>query len=308
MATSHESSHPIRDRVLWLLAIAAPAAWVVVPALMALAAGPPSYEIDISVPGLGAILAMTALASFPVLICLVTVWAVLMHERLVGSLMRGAAQLVVLFLSMMAFMYRDEPRLWQMPWAVALGMASFAAPPLIVTLVLRWFRWRLFRHRGEAPVPLAPRHQFRLADLFAWMTLLAILLGLGTALLAPFHKEPTGWEGLGPAIIAMLSFFLCGPTGIGSVVFTWLVLADGRRRARAIVAVLLQLALVAWTLYVLAEIGLRTIQIEPDPFLKLATPVALTLPALALLGVARMSGWRLVRLPKTQGGRRLGNP
>src|SRR5688500_12375193 len=231
------------QRSLWLLSIFAPAAWVIGLAAARLAAGPPDYNIDVSLPNPVALLGMTALAMLPVLICLVTVGAVLQHQRLAVSLPRGAAQLGVLYLSVMALLQWDAPPLWIMPWAVALGLVVFVAPPLGVSFVLRWFRWRLVRRRGaEAVPPLAPRYQFRLADLFAWVTLAAVFLGLGTAVLSRCTKEPEGWEGLGPAVIVMISIILCGPTGILSVVFAWLVLAEGRQRSRAIAAVCLAIA------------------------------------------------------------------
>jgi hypothetical protein len=292
--------NPTGERVLWLLAIAAPAAWVIGPALAALAAGPPNYDVNISLPSLAGLAVMTMLATFPVLLCLVTVWAVLPQERLLVSLPRGAAQLAVLYLSMMALLLLDPLRIWSMPWAVALGVGLFALPPLLVCFVLRWFRWRLVWRRSAAEaLPLAARYQFRLADVFAWMTLAAVFLGLGSVILSPFHKEPSGWDSLGPAIIFMLSAMLCGPTGVGSVVFAWLVLAEGRRRARAIVGVCLLLTWMASILWVLVENGPRPYQPSPDTYLALATPVALVLPALALLGLARLAGWHMVRLPKT---------
>jgi hypothetical protein len=286
------------------LTIVAPAGWIVGLVAVRWMAGPPNYTIDIGEPDVNGILGLIALAALPVMICLITIWAVLMHERLAVLLPRGAAQLGAMYLSLMAMMRADEPLLWTMPWAVALGLASFVVPPLVVSLILRWFRWRLVRRRrgdNELP-PLPPRYQFRLADLFLWMTLLAVFLALGTAILSGFDKEPSGFEGLGPLFVGLISLMLCVPVGVLSVAFTWLLLAEGRRRARAIVAVGLQLVWVASILYVLAEIGWRLPQplpqIREDTYLTLATPPAFILLALVLFGLARLSGWKMVRLPK----------
>ena len=290
----------LRRQVVWLLAIVAPAGWFVGLAAVRFLAGPPNYAIDVGMPSMIGTMGMLALGVLPVLICLLAVWAALSYGRLTASLLRGAAQLGAVYLSVMALMLSDESALWTMPWAVALGVSLFAAPPLVVSLVLRWFRWRLVRRRGAMALPpLPPRYQFRLADVFAWMTLLAVFLGLGTVILSRFDKEPSGWDGLGPLFIWFISLVLCGPTGILSVVFTWLVLAERRRRARAIVAVCLQLIWVGSILYVLAGLGMRPFQFNPDAYSTLSTPPALGLPALLLLGMARLAGWRMVRLPKS---------
>ena len=292
---------PFVQKALWLLTIVAPAAWVVPLGLARLAAGPPDFNVELSEPSLAALLGLPALGLLPALICLVTVWAVLLHQRLPASLARGAAQLGAMYLSIMALLQTDPP-IWQTPWAMALGMASFIVPPLVVSFVLRLFRWRLVRPpRGEEALPLpAPRYQFRLADVFVWMTLIAVFLALGTVLLSRFRREPEGWEGLGLAILVMICLTLCAPTGILSVVFTWLVLVERRGRARAIVAVGLQLIWVGSIFYVLASLGSRPFRFDlgQDAFAMLAIPPALALPALVLLGLARLVGWRMVRLPK----------
>jgi hypothetical protein len=283
----------VRRALLHLAAIVAPAVWAVPVAGMRLAAGPPHYDFGDNSPSVAGFVALTLLAALPVLIGLVTVFGVLAKPRLPVSLARTAAQLGVLYLSAMAVMLFDPP-LSTLPGAAALGLAAFVAPPLLTGLLLRWFRWRLVRsQRLDANEPAGPRFQFRLADVFVWMTLIAAYLGMGTGLLAWFNKVPSGWEGLGPAILVMFCFILCVPTGLISVILTWLILVVQRRLARLVVAIGLAVLWVGYSAYVLSE-GHN----GPDMYSLLIIPPVLALPALVLLGLARAAGWRMQRLPR----------
>jgi hypothetical protein len=146
--------------------------------------------------------------------------------------------------------------------------------------------------------PTAAGYQFGLADVFAWMTLIALLLGAGTALLSRFDRDPAGWEGMGPLIIVVISSVLCVPTGIISVLLTWLVLAHGRRLARWLVAIGLATLWAGFCLYVLVMESPQPFALNPDGYSQLAVPPAMALPALLLLGVARATGWRMERIAR----------
>ena len=284
----------LRQAAVQLALIVAPAAWAVGPALLRLAAGPPNYDINISQPSAIGFFAMLAMAMLPVLICLVAVFGSLSLDRLPVSLARAAAQLGVLFLSVMALMTLSDPPLRTLPAAVAIAFTAFAALPLSASLLLRWFRWRLVRsHSDETLAAPTARYQFRLADVFTWITLIATYFGLGTLLLSRFNKEPSGWDSLGPLVIIVISLTLCVPTGLVSVVLTWLVLVDQRRLARWLVAIGLAVLWVGYSVYMLNENS-----VNPESFSMLATPPALALPGLALLGLARAAGWRMQRLPR----------
>ena len=278
--------------VRWLSTIAAPATGALGCMLVA------ALPYLASHPGQGMEAPTWVVGVLPVTICLVTVAAVLLPERLPVSLARGAAQLGCLYFAVLLLL--PSPQIWTVPGATALALALFVVPPLVVSLVLRRFRWRLVRGcSAEQQLAAPPRgFQFQLVDVFAWTTLIAVFLGLGTVVMSRYSKEPTGWDGLGPAIIVALSAFLCLPTGISSVVFTWLVLVEKRRMARGIVATCIALAYVGLSVYVFVDNRQYPGWPNDDAWFVLVSAVALAVPALVLLGLARFVGWRMVRLPK----------
>jgi hypothetical protein len=281
----------LQGRLAWLVAV-----WiftVVTPGgVMLLVAGMASQYAEIGVWLVGAI---------PAIICIISVWAGLSCRRMAAALVRGGAQLACLyFCALGAELLPGGSRLKDTPAALAMSIGCFAVPTLVLSLILRVCGWRLvWRSDDDEDVhPLPGRFQFGLAHVFAWMTLSAVFLAAGTALFARFDQEPEGlFGGLGLALLVWSSVVLGGPTGILTVLCSWLILSERRAKARWIVALLLATAWLVWAGFAFSPYFASNGMFIDGVAIWMVSP-AIGIPALTILGIARLVGWKMIRRPR----------
>jgi hypothetical protein len=232
-------------------------------------------------------------ALIPAQICLSTIWATWSPERLAIRLSNWAWRLTVTyFLILVMGAISGPPRHTADLWFFPMLMAVIAFAAWLSSGIFWLFRWRIVMRETDRTIAPA-QNQFRLSDIWRWMTQICALLAVMTL----FKDEVVGWAGLGYVIVAYLILLESVPVGLLVTLVFWLALGEHWTQPKKITASLL---LGAWTSLSALTLFFLFAKVETGLGWLWAWGIAdiCILATVVAAYFLRKRGWVLIRQPK----------